>query len=195
MTKNLRGTIYSEWADYAQEVLDDPLYLDRIEWEKVEKLLVHSHDLAKLSNNKDALAPARIYGWDLDNEAAWSKVDFALLGTTKGGKIPRVPIEKKPKPKVVTKSPGLPRKKSATSRLSKVNNKWASTPVVEGTPVGGSGGSLRDELDRRRQARRERLSAQREALLSNSSDMKEQDTKFPGRGGILSKLQEKKPQQ
>lgn len=123
MTKNLRGTIYSEWADYAQEVLDDPLYLDRIEWEKVEKLLVHSHDLAKLSNNKDALAPARIYGWDLDNEAAWSKVDFALLGTTKGGKIPRVPIEKEPKPKVVTKSPGLPRKKSATSRLSKVSNR------------------------------------------------------------------------
>lgn len=87
----------SEWADYAQEVLDDPLYQDRIEWEKVEKLLVHSHDLAQLANSRDALAPARMYGWDIDNESAWSGVNFALLGTTKGGKIPRKPVVKEPR--------------------------------------------------------------------------------------------------
>ena len=70
------------------------------------------------------------------------------------------------------------------------DSKWASTPVVEG-------GSLRDELDRRRQARRERLTAQREALLAGSKDMKETklDNKFPGRGDILNKLQENYPRQ
>jgi hypothetical protein len=68
------------------------------------------------------------------------------------------------------------------------SSKWASTPVVDG------GGSLREELDRRRQARRERLSAQRDALLAGSKSMKETDSKFPGRGGLLSKLQENHPQ-
>lgn len=120
MTKNLKGTMLSEWADYAQEVLDDPLYMDRIEWEKVEKLLVHSHDLAQLSNSRDALAPARMYGWDIDNESAWSGVNFALLGTTKGGKIPRKPIVKEPKPKAQSKTE--PKKKATSTRVSKVSN-------------------------------------------------------------------------
>ena len=102
MVKNLKGGMLEDWVEYAQEVLDDPLYRDRIEWEKVEKLLVESHDLAKFSNNRDALAPARMYGWDLDNDAAWSKVNFSLLGTSKGGQIPRVPIDQEPKPKPVT---------------------------------------------------------------------------------------------
>lgn len=185
MSKNLKGTMMDEWADYAQETLDDPLYTDRIEWEKVEKLLVQSHDLAQLSNSRDALAPARMYGWDIDNEFAWSKVNFALLGTTKGGKIPRVPIVKEPKPKARTKSK-LKKNPSSTGIL-KGEGRWASTPVVET-------GSLRDELDRRRQARRERLTAQRDALLAGSNSMKDTDSKFPGRGGLLSKLQEKNPQ-
>lgn len=120
MTKNLKGTMLHEWADYAQEVLDDPLYMDRIEWEKVEKLLVQSHDLAQLSNSRDALAPARMYGWDIDNESAWSGVNFALLGTTKGGKIPRKPIVKEPKPKAQTKTE--PKKKATSTRISKVSN-------------------------------------------------------------------------
>lgn len=125
MTKNLKGTMLDEWADYAQETLDDPLYMDRIEWEKVEKLLVQSHDLAQLSNNRDALAPARMYGWDIDNEFAWSKVNFALLGTTKGGKIPRVPIVKVPKPKAQSKT--VPKKKSVSTRTMKVSYRISST--------------------------------------------------------------------
>lgn len=187
MTKNLRGTMLDEWAEYAQETLDDPLYMDRIEWEKVEKLLVQSHDLAQLSSSRDALAPARIYGWDIDNEHAWSTVNFALLGTTKGGKIPRVPVVKEPKPKARTKRESKPNPPS-TRTLKGDSSKWASTPVVDG------GGSLREELDRRRQARRERLSAQRDALLAGSKSMKETDSKFPGRGGLLGKLQENHPQ-
>jgi hypothetical protein len=192
MTKNLKGTMISEWADYAQEVLDDPLYQDRIEWEKVEKLLVHSHDLAQLSNSRDALAPARMYGWDIDNESAWSGVNFALLGTTKGGKIPRKPVVKEPKPV----KPKTPRKTTPAKRIPKavteqeqdVRNKWLSTPVEEG-------GSLREELERRRQARRDRLSAQREALLEASTGMKETNLKFPGRQGILSKVKNGKKSQ
>ena len=117
MTKNLKGTMLDEWAGYAQETLDDPLYLDRIEWEKVEKLLVQLHDLAQLSGSRDALAPARMYGWDLDNEFAWSKVNFALLGTTKGGKIPRVPIVKEPKPKPPKSEPKKPKPANSTRIL------------------------------------------------------------------------------
>jgi hypothetical protein len=119
MTKSLRGTMLDEWAEYAQETLDDPLYMDRIEWEKVEKLLVQSHDLAQLSSSRDALAPARIYGWDIDNEHAWSNVNFALLGTTKGGKIPRVPVVKEPKPKARTKRE--PKPKPPSTRTPKVS--------------------------------------------------------------------------
>lgn len=106
MVKNLKGGPLLEWAEYAEEVLQDPLYRDRLEWEKVEKLLAQSHDLDKLTSNRDALAPARMYGWDLDNDAAWSRVNFSLLGTSKGGQIPRKPIVKEPKqkPAVVKKS-------------------------------------------------------------------------------------------
>lgn len=52
-----------------------------------------------------------------------------------------------------------------------VRSKWLSTPVEEG-------GSLREELERRRAARRERLSAQREELLEASAGMKETNLKF-----------------
>lgn len=114
--------IYFEWVDYVQEVLDDFFYLDRIEWEKVEKFLVYLYDLVKFFNNKDVFVLVCIYGWDLDNEVVWSKVDFVLFGIIKGGKIFRVLIEKKFKLKVVIKSLGLFRKKFVMLRLLKVSN-------------------------------------------------------------------------
>ena len=50
-------------------------------------------------------------------------------------------------------------------------------------------GSLRDELDRRRQARRDRLTAQRDALLAGKNNSaKDTESKFPGRGGLLNKI-------
>jgi hypothetical protein len=65
-------------------------------------------------------------------------------------------------------------------------------PIAEGQT---SSGSLRDELNRRRQQRRERLSAQRDALMGSKAMEKQKvESRFPGREGLLNKLQENMPQ-
>ncbi|KAL8512332.1 hypothetical protein ACS0TY_018708 [Phlomoides rotata] len=39
VSKNLRAGDTEEWTKMTDEVLDDPLYRDRVEWEAAEKIL------------------------------------------------------------------------------------------------------------------------------------------------------------
>ncbi|KAL2631112.1 hypothetical protein R1flu_015798 [Riccia fluitans] len=181
MAKNLKNGPLSEWAEYAEEVLEDPYYKDRLEWEKVEKLMTMAHDVDRISGNRDVLAPAKVFGWDLENDNAWRKVNFGLLGTTRGGRIPRV--DKSPALKPAAK----PEEKKRRVRRQTVSIR--TQPASLSTPEAASEGSLRDELERRRAMRRDRLITNRSLKAAEvEEDAKRIMNPFPGRDSLVSKV-------
>nr|GLL23316.1 uncharacterized protein LOC109187224 [Ipomoea trifida] len=92
VSKNLRARDFEEWAKLADEVLDDPVYNDRIEWEFAQNVLNGDVLLSAATPSavSELLEISQRFGWDNDDKAGWSKIDFSLLGTSKGGRIPRV---------------------------------------------------------------------------------------------------------
>lgn len=93
VSNNLRARDFEEWAKLADEVLQDPVYKDRLEWELAEKHL-NGDVLVANSMSQGSVAEllelSQRFGWDNEDKVGWSKVDFPLLGTSKGGRIPRV---------------------------------------------------------------------------------------------------------
>lgn len=164
----------------------DPFYRDRLEWEKVEKLMTTAHDVGSVTGNRHTvLAPAKMYGWDLEDDEGWRKVNFSLIGTTEGGLIPRVkggvllPVPEKKKP--------APRKKNSVRRtaITTISDVSSTLSPVEDS---SSSGSLRDELMRRRAQRRDRLMAARGLLSGNDEATGAHQVscnKFPGRERLL----------
>lgn len=99
VSKNLRAGDTEEWAKLADEVLTDPVYRDRIEWELAEKVLSGNAAAASASSTvdgssavKELLEISERFGWDNEDKAGWSRVNFGLLGTSKGGRIPRAVV-------------------------------------------------------------------------------------------------------
>ncbi|MED6159430.1 hypothetical protein PIB30_042281 [Stylosanthes scabra] len=93
VSNNLRAGHFLEWAKLADQVLQDPIYRDRLEWEFAISVLngdTHSHTLSSSSSAvSELLDISDRFGWDNQDKLGWSKVDFDLLGTSKGGRIPR----------------------------------------------------------------------------------------------------------
>ncbi|KAI3845383.1 hypothetical protein MKX03_029705 [Papaver bracteatum] len=95
VSKTLRARDFEEWAQLADQVLADPVYKDRIEWELAEVLL-NGNEISSGKNVKspvsDLLEISERFGWDNDDKIGWSKINFELLGTSKTGRIPRKAI-------------------------------------------------------------------------------------------------------
>ncbi|KAF3328096.1 hypothetical protein FCM35_KLT06702 [Carex littledalei] len=82
------------WSDLAKQVLQDPVYQDRIEWEPAWKIFTgegrgnfyesESFDWKKAYNDI-----GEKYGWDMDDKEGWSKVKRELIGTSFSARIPR----------------------------------------------------------------------------------------------------------
>lgn len=81
------------WARLARDVLADPVYVDRAEWEHAHRFLRgdadHGYDHADGDGDGPLHEMADRFGWDLADEEGWSRLDFRLLGTSYGGRIPR----------------------------------------------------------------------------------------------------------
>lgn len=98
VSKNLRARDFEEWAQLADQVLEDPVYKDRIEWEFAEKVLngdvlgssLFSRGGDKQSSVAKLAEISEQFGWDNEDKLSWAKVDFGLLGTSSGGRIPRL---------------------------------------------------------------------------------------------------------
>ncbi|KAG6504916.1 uncharacterized protein LOC121986993 [Zingiber officinale] len=95
VSNNLRARDFEEWARLADEVLRDPIYRDRLEWEAAERIL--TGDTCRQSSSGPANSPvadlievSERFGLDNDDKAAWARIDFGLQGTSNGGRIPRV---------------------------------------------------------------------------------------------------------
>lgn len=70
-------------------MLEDPVYRDRIEWEFAEGVLNGNRALRTESAVSELLEISERFGWDNQDKVGWSRVNFELLGTSKGGRIPR----------------------------------------------------------------------------------------------------------
>ncbi|XP_015084563.1 uncharacterized protein LOC107028017 [Solanum pennellii] len=91
VTKNLRARDFEEWAQLADQVLSDPIYKDRIEWEFAQNLLNGDVSPARTQSAvSELLEISTRFRWDNEDKLGWSKIDFELLGTSKGGRIPRL---------------------------------------------------------------------------------------------------------
>nr|XP_010911277.1 uncharacterized protein LOC105037294 [Elaeis guineensis] len=105
VSKNLRARDFEHWARLADEVLHDHVYRDRIEWESAERIL--NGDGRRASSESpvsDLLEISERFGWDNEDKAGWARVDFQLLGTSMGGRIPRVNQGGQGKPEGVRRS-------------------------------------------------------------------------------------------
>ncbi|XP_016466085.1 uncharacterized protein LOC107788870 [Nicotiana tabacum] len=90
VSKNLRARDFEEWAKLADEVLSDSVYKDRIEWEFAQNLLNGDVSASTQSAVSELLEISTRFGWDNEDKLGWSKIDYELLGTSKGGRIPRL---------------------------------------------------------------------------------------------------------
>ncbi|CAN6296600.1 unnamed protein product [Urochloa humidicola] len=80
------------WATLARDVLGDPVYADRVEWEHAHRFLRGDADY-DYGDDGDGEGPlqemAERFGWNLADEEGWGRLDLRLLGTSYGGRIPR----------------------------------------------------------------------------------------------------------
>ncbi|XP_059444197.1 uncharacterized protein LOC132176090 [Corylus avellana] len=94
VSDNLRARDFEGWAKLADQVLQDPVYKDRIEWEFAENLLSGNNNIITSMRNESAVSElleiSERFGWDNRDKVGWSRVSFELLGTSNGGRIPRV---------------------------------------------------------------------------------------------------------
>lgn len=146
VSKTLRARDFEEWAQLADQVLVDPVYKDRIEWELAEVLL-NGNEISTGKNVKspvsDLLEISERFGWDNDDKIGWSKINFELLGTSKTGRIPRKAISSDDD----EDSKGFREKKFGG--LS--NNKGSSGVEAEEMMLGyGSGGSTEERRKKQR---------------------------------------------
>ncbi|KAK8500291.1 hypothetical protein V6N12_068780 [Hibiscus sabdariffa] len=91
VSKNLRAGDNERWAKLADQVLQDPIYKDRIEWEFAENVLTGNNAKGNDGSSVSLLLEiSERFGWDNGDKDGWSKVKFELLGTSNGGRLPRI---------------------------------------------------------------------------------------------------------
>ncbi|KAJ6790799.1 Uncharacterized protein M6B38_248445 [Iris pallida] len=175
VSKNLRARDFREWAELADQVLADEVYRDRLEWESAERILsgndLHNTTSTSSSPVSDLLDVSHRFGWDNRDKAAWARVDFALLGTSKGGRIPRIgtrqPLNQV---EVVDDDDDHSRKKKKMAGV--------------GVGVGGK----REERRERRRARNTGKEVENGTCASAGSGSGKWVNPFPGRGALLDKI-------
>ncbi|KAL1829650.1 hypothetical protein ACET3Z_008062 [Daucus carota] len=191
VSKNLRAGDYEEWARFSDEVLEDPVYKDRIEWEFAEKILNGDVLRSKYEDGNtvdELLELSERFGWDNEDKLGWSKIDFGLLGTSKGGRIPRLGVESKGRimekldggnknstngKKNYDGDEGVERRRARRERLKSRTNKTEND--------GNGGGTLGISNDKVIDSA-EKISAMTvNASIGNSS------SPFPGRQSLLKK--------
>ncbi|GMH17548.1 hypothetical protein Nepgr_019389 [Nepenthes gracilis] len=140
ISKNLRARDFEEWANLADEVLKDPLYRDRLEWESAEKILkgnvLGSESRSAQRPVSDLLEISERFGWDNEDTEGWRKIHFGLLGTSKSGRIPRVAEKKR-------------ERKSGSERDGRRGRRRGGGRENEGGEV-GVGGKREERRERRR---------------------------------------------
>lgn len=61
-----------------------------MEWEFAQNILTGNQSKAYGNAVSELLEVSERFGWDNDDKKGWREIDFELLGTSKGGRIPRL---------------------------------------------------------------------------------------------------------
>lgn len=152
VSNNLRARDTEEWARLADQVLQDPVYRDRMEWESAERVLSGGGGgVGSGSAVSELLEISERFGWDNEDKAGWGRVDFELLGTSKGGRIPRKSDDPKGKEKGKGKEecpasePPSQGEERRSERRHRLRMKRESGESQNRAIVGGSRREVRDE--------------------------------------------------
>ncbi|CAL4912485.1 unnamed protein product [Urochloa decumbens] len=101
------------WATLARDVLGDPVYADRVEWEHAHRFLRGDADYDYDDGDGGGEGPlqemAERFGWDLADEEGWGRLDLRLIGTSYGGRIPRKGARKQSKSSSSSSTGGIKR--------------------------------------------------------------------------------------
>lgn len=198
VSHNLRAGDFLGWADLAGEVLRDPYYKDRLEWELAEKVL-HGDEMSAARTPgavSDLLEISERFGWDNEDKDGWKRVVFALLGTSKGGRIPRLKRSE-------SESCLGTRRRQGSGKIGSLRDGLQHWDV--GEKLGGGEGSRREErrgrqrLKREMQMREMRSKVGDDELGLGGGDEEEdgahkqflatrQLNPFPGRDALLRKI-------
>lgn len=194
VSKNLRAGDTEYWAKLADEVLEDDVYKDRIEWEFAEKVLHGSDESIKEKQNRGDVSSVSMlleiserFGWDNEDKIGWSKVNFELLGTSRGGRIPRL----------------------GESRGDMVRRRRREVKKKEGEEEDGSGWRRRERRERMRQSlgrEKENVDGKtvnrtdQKGVLGRLEEVENQiepkiHSPFPGRESLLKKVMNKRRSQ
>ena len=79
------------WAGLARDVLGDPVYVDRVEWEHAHRFLRGDADYDYAYDDGDGPLQemAERFGWNLSDEEGWGRLDLRLIGTSYGRPNPK----------------------------------------------------------------------------------------------------------
>ncbi|KAM1016570.1 hypothetical protein ACFX13_046975 [Malus domestica] len=74
VSKNLRARDFEDWAKLADQVLDDAIYRDRIEWELAENVLNgNRRNSIAAGGVSELLEISERFGWDNEDKIGWSR--------------------------------------------------------------------------------------------------------------------------
>lgn len=162
ISKNLRAREFEEWAILADQVLEDPIYQDRIQWEFAHNILSGAGRTGRDDVVSELLEISDRFGWDWDSESGWRDVEFELLGTSKGGRIPR--------------------------RIEPTQKSESKT--TENASSVGGGGKRRERRDRLRVKREKSKGAveEYEVKKAENNPIPRLNNPFPGRQTLLNRF-------
>jgi len=192
VVENVSGGPTGEWSELAEQVLEDPFYRDRLEWEKVQMAMdgcgKYASSVVRSSSSPgaDIFQMATRFGWDMDDEAGWRKVNFSLLGTSKGGRIPR--IKDRPNRQLnlsLQKQMGRPTK-AKSGFGSSVSANTFTRDNYDGVCDDPNG--LKAELLKRRETRRARQKSRKDFSQTQLEQLPKGSSPFPGREALLRKI-------
>lgn len=192
VVENVRGGPAGEWCELAEEVLEDPFYRDRLEWDKVQMAMdgcgKYASSVVRSSSSPgaDIFQMATRFGWDMEDEAGWRKINFSLLGTSKGGRLPR--ITDRPNRQLnlsLHKQMGKPTKAKSGSGYS-VSATTVTRDNCDGVCDDPSG--LKAELLKRRERRREKQKLRKDFSQTRLEHLPKGSSPFPGREALLRKM-------
>ncbi len=79
VSNNLRARDFEDWAKLVDQVLQDPIYKDQIEWEFAENLLNGNNNVSSRNGFRSLLEINERFAWDNKDKVARSKISFELF--------------------------------------------------------------------------------------------------------------------
>ncbi|GLJ04700.1 hypothetical protein SUGI_0001530 [Cryptomeria japonica] len=176
----------AEWSAMAEEVLEDPVYRDRMEWEALDEAMKGSGKLLTKRSSTPYITDfhrfSARFGWDPWGD--WD-IDYNLLGTSKGKRIPR--IKDNPRHEHLLNLV-MQKKGMMTTSLREALLSENAEDKLDHKSNGNGSTELKSEIEMRRDARRERQRLRKGPVKSQLKQQPGEGRLFPGRGALLRRI-------